>query len=105
MPYKFDTDKLKIQRCDDKRVKLSLEQREEIKELYGKISQRKLAKMYDVSRRLIIFIGCPEKQERNLQQRKESGGSSQYHDTEKQRLYMRTHRENKQELMLKGRLI
>ena len=52
MPYKFETDKKKIPRDKDRRVKLSEEDRQEIKELYPFISQRTLAKMFNVSRRL-----------------------------------------------------
>lgn len=105
MPFKFETDKLHIPRSKDKRVKLTLEQRKEIKELYGTISQRKIAKAYGVSRRLIIFIGCPEKLKRNLQQRALSGGSMQYYDKDKQREYTKTHRTDKQKLYLNGELI
>jgi predicted house-cleaning noncanonical NTP pyrophosphatase (MazG superfamily) len=104
MPYKFETQKLHIPRDYDRRVKLTEEQREEIRELYGTISQRKLAKMYDVSRRLIQFIGCPEKHEKNLEQRKASGGSMQYYDRDKQRRYARNHRRYKQQLNKEGKL-
>ena len=83
MPYKFQTDKLLIKREDDKRVKLTDEERKEIKKLYGSISQRKLAVMFNVSRRLIIFIGNPKTKERNLELRAEKGGSSFYYDKEK----------------------
>ncbi len=104
MPYKFEYDKLIIPRDKDKRVKLTQEQREQIKQLYGKISQRKLAKMFGVSRRLIIFIGCPEKHKKNLEQRKLRGGSKIYYDTKKATKYRRIHRKNKYELYKKGEL-
>ena len=65
MPYKFDTEKKKIGRDNDKRFKLTQDEREEIKELYGSMPQRTLAKKYGVSRRLITFISCPEKYKQN----------------------------------------
>lgn len=103
MPYKHTN--LLIKREDDKRVKLSDEQKKEIKELYGKVSQRKLAEMYGVSRRLIIFIGCPEKKEQNLLARKLSCGSKQYYNKDKWRETMRHFRKRKQELYLQNKLI
>lgn len=66
MPYKFETDKLKIPRNKDRRVKLSIRDREKVKKLYGKVSQRKLAKAFEVSRRLIQFVGDPTKQVQEL---------------------------------------
>lgn len=97
MPYKCE--KLKIPRKYDKRVKLTDDEREQIKELYGKISQRKLAKRFNVSRRLIIFIGCPEKHQRNIEVR-----HSNYYERERHLVYMRNHRHRKQKLYLEGKL-
>ena len=104
MPYKFETSGLKIPRDKDKRVKLSLEQREEVKELYGKISQRKLAKMFNVSRRLIQFIGDPQKKVRDLELRKQRGGSAFYYDSKKGVAYKNKHRKHKKELYLNNEL-
>lgn len=104
MPYKHT--KLRIKREDDKRVKLSLEDREEIKRQYRIVkSQRKLARAWGVSRRLIQFILDPEKKERDLELRKLSGGSKQYYNKEKWRKQMKKHRRRKQELYLEGRLV
>ena len=104
MPYKHAYTHLLIPRELDKRVKLSLEEREEIKSLYGKISQRKLAARYGVSRRLIIFIGCPEKYAKNLADRKLRGGSKAYYKKEKHTIAMKKHRRGKQRLYLKNEL-
>ena len=104
MPYKFDTDKKKIPRDKDRRVKLSEEDRQEIKRLYPYLSQRNLAKMFNVSRRLIIFIGCPEKHELNLKQREERGGWKQYYNKEKWAKQMKKHRRYKRGLELRGLL-
>lgn len=102
MPYKCE--KLHIKREDDKRVKLSLEDREQIKQLYGKISQRKLAKMFNVSRRLIQFIGDPIKKQKDLLNLKLRGGSRIYYDKNKHTKAIREHRRRKQKLYLAGKL-
>jgi len=100
MPYKFSYDrtKTKINGLDDRRRKLTDNEREEIKQLYGTISQRKLAKKYGVSRRLIIFIGRPETYKRNLYSRARRGGSQQYYDKFKHKNYMKIHRNYKKDL-------
>lgn len=102
MPYQHT--KLRIPKKHDRRVKLTDAQRQQIKDLYGDVSQRKLAKQFGVSRRLIQFIGCPEKHRRNLQRRAESGGSKQYYDKDKWRVQKRNHDRYKQELFLQGKL-
>jgi hypothetical protein len=104
MPYKCENSKLKIKPENDRRVKLTAEQKAEIKKLYGKVSQRKLAKAYGVSRRLIIFIGCPEKKVRDLQLRQERGGTAIYYDKEKHLKSMKKYRHHKQELYLSNKL-
>lgn len=59
MPYK--SEKIKLSREQDRRVKLTEAQREEIKEKHstGLHSQRALAREYNVSRRLISFVLFP----------------------------------------------
>ena len=103
MPYKHI--EKKIPEEYDRRVKLLKHEREEIKRLYGKVSQRKLAKAYGVSRRLIQFIGDPEKRKQNLLRRKENGGSKVYYDKVKWRKQMKRHRHHKQELYVQGKLL
>jgi len=90
MPYRFEKLKLLIPKNKDRRRKLTDEDREEIKHLYGKVSQRKLASMFKVSRRLIIFIGCPEKLARNKETRPIS---SVYYNRERHKKYMKKHRD------------
>jgi len=102
MPYKCT--KLHIPRDKDRRIKLTDDERVEIKELYGKVSQRKLAKRFEVSRRLIQFIGDPSKKARDIELRKLRGGSRVYYDREKHNLAMKDHRRYKQKLYLKGDL-
>lgn len=57
MPYKFDTKKMKIPREQRKNVKLSLEDRKKIADMYktGYYSQRQLAEMFGVSKKTIYM--------------------------------------------------
>lgn len=88
----------------DRRVKLTQEQREEIHNNKQGHSQRELARMYNVSRRLITFILNPEKQKENYQRRVENGGTKQYYDKEKNTTAMREHRQYKKELLKQGKI-
>lgn len=105
MPYKFE--KTPINNPEhDKRVKLTDEERESIREEYetGLVSQRDLAKKYNVSRRLIQFILSPEKLDIAKQQFAERQKDGRYYDREKHNEYMKSHREHKKELWEKGLL-
>lgn len=79
MPYK--TDKMKLDSPFlDRRVKLLPCQREMVIFWTERgLSQRKIAKMFNVSRRLITFIQDPRKKEKDLQNRAERGGSKVYY--------------------------
>lgn len=92
---------------DDKRCKLSSEQKKEIVELYltGEFSQRDLAKRYSVSRRTIQFTLDPNKRESNYQRRVENGGSKQYYNKDEHTKAMQKHREHKRELLKEDKLI
>jgi len=105
MPFKSEYTKLLLPRENDKRVKLSLEEKADIKLLYGKISQRKLASMFGVSRSLIRWYGDPEKHKQNLLRRAERGGSMIYYDHDKQIKCSRNTRKKRQELYVIGGLI
>lgn len=71
MPYK--SEKIKLQGLQDRRKKLTDEQREEIKELYGigLYSLNDLAKKFNVSKKSILLIVNEESAERAKQYRKE----------------------------------
>ena len=72
MPYKFETNKLKIPRELDRRVKIPPEEHQKIRELSLQgMSQRKIASLYEVSRRLIVFILFPERLEQLRQNKKQ----------------------------------
>lgn len=91
MPYK--STKIKIAGTKfDRRIKLTAEQKGEVKFLYakGNTSERKLAKQFNVSRRLISMILHPE--------RKKKFDNKKYYDKDRHSKYMREHRNYKQKL-------
>ena len=100
MPYK--SERLRITKRYDRRIKLSDSDKKNIKKLYGKISQRKLASAFGVSRRLIQFIGDPSKHKRNLLCRQARGGSNIYYDRLKHNEAMRKYREYRNRLFKEG---
>jgi hypothetical protein len=65
------------------------------------MSQRKLAKKFNVSRRLIQFVIAPEKYDENLKRREERGGSKAYYDRLSHNLAMKKHRRKKYEILTK----
>lgn len=98
-------DKLRIDNETlDKRVKLTSEQKQEIKKNVLGLSQRKLAAMYGVSRRTIQFILDPDKIKENLKRREERGGTKAYYDKDKHRVAQQKHREYKRELLDEGKI-
>lgn len=84
-----------------------MEDRLEIRRLYetGKYSQRKLAGMYGVSRRLITFYIDPDKLKEARARYKERQAEGRYYDKESRREYMRKHRKYKRQLMEEGKLV
>lgn len=100
MPYK--TEKLKLDSPFlDKRVKLLPCQKEMV--LYWTkqgLSQRKIATMFKVSRRLITFIQDPKKKEKDLENRIARGGSMIYYKGgEEWNETMKKHRKRKHDLL------
>jgi transposase len=100
MPYK--TEKLKLDSPFlDKRVKLLPCQKEMV--IYWTnqgLSQRKIASMFKVSRRLITFIQDPKKKEKDLENRADRGGSKIYYKGGKEwNETMKIHRRRKHELL------
>lgn len=72
MPYK--SEKFKLQGLQDRRKKLSDEQRKEIKELYGTgyYSLSGLARKFEVSKKTILLIVNEESADKAKQYRKEN---------------------------------
>lgn len=105
MPYK--SEKIKLSKEQDRRIKLTDEQRQEIRDKYatGLYSQRNLASEYNVSRRLITFVLDDEKRKKCAEAFKERKSDGRYKPTKEEwAKTMREHRRYKQELYLKGEL-
>ena len=105
MPYK--SEKMKLSREQDRRYKLTEEQREQIKQRFetGLYSQRGLAREYNVSRRLISFVLVPEKYEESKEQWKKRNADGRYKPSrEAWAATVREHRRYKQELYKAGKL-
>ena len=100
MPYKCEKLIKLAGTSQDRRRKLSDEQKDEIISLKGTISAHECAKRYDVSRRTIQFLWDPDKIKENLQRRMERGGSKIYYSKEKNREYMKLHRQHHQVVWL-----
>lgn len=103
MPYK--SEKIIIDHTiNDKRIKLTDEQKEKIKEEYATslISQRALAKKYNVNRKTIYNILHPDKYQAQLDANKEEKHSVKYYNKEKHKEYIKKHRRYKQNLYVNG---
>lgn len=107
MPYK--SEKINIKgTVYDRRQKLTPEQKEDIRRMYANTdtSQRKLAKLFNVSRRLITFILDTDRGERNQKLLKQRKAKGLYKQSKEQRAaIMRDHRHYKQQLFLQGEII
>lgn len=107
MPYK--SEKITISGTKhDRRQKLTPEQKDEIRHLYytTDTSQRKLAKQFGVSRRLITFILDADREERNQRLLKQRKAKGLYRQSKEQRAaIMRDHRHYKQQLFLQGDIV
>lgn len=107
MPYKFEVEKIKLSKEQDRRIKLTDKQRIEIKEKYatGFYSQRQLSSEYHVSRRLISFVLDENKAKIAAEQLKERKSDGRYKPTKEDRAaIMREHRRYKQTLYVAGTL-
>ena len=106
MPYK--SEKIKIEGTKlDRRRKLTEDQKDYIRWLREEegLSQRKLAAMFGVSRRLITYILDPEKEKKNKERIKRLKQEGRYKYTKEQWAeVMREHRHYKEKLH-KDRLI
>ena len=90
----------------DRRRKLTEDDKFEIVRLRKEhnLSQRTLARMFGVSRKLIIFIIDPERYERAKAQYKERRKDGRYYDRETHNEAMRNLRAYKHKLYLDGKI-
>lgn len=103
MPYK--SEKIKLNEKQDRRKKLTSEQREEIKKLYGTgfYSLNNLAKKYDCSKKTVLLIVNDESAQKAKQYRKDHWKEWQRVGEEHNEAIKNTRR-YKQSLYLKGEL-
>ena len=103
MPYK--SEKIKLKGLQDRRKRLTDEQREEIRELYGTgcYSLNGLAKRFEVSKKTILLIVNDESAEKAKQYRKEHWREWQRTGEEWNEI-VRNHRRYKNELYKEGKL-
>ena len=103
MPYKSEA--IKLDPTQDRRRKLTDEQKEEIRQLYatGVVGQRPLAKQFGVSRSLIQIIVNP-----NIAEAKRKRIKEHWRDYKKPKeewaATMREHRQYKHKLYVEGKL-
>lgn len=103
MPYK--SEKIKLAPSQDRRRKLTEQQKEEIKKIYaqGKLGTRPIAKMFGVSRSTIQVIVNPA-----IAQRQHDYVAQHWKDyrpsKEEWAATMKEHRQYKHELYVKGEL-
>lgn len=99
MPYKFESLKIKMPRDKDKRIKLSDEDRREIKYLYfqNKLFIREIARLFSKKccRRNIQFILFPERIINNRRYR----NWRNYYNKTKHAKNMKKHRRYKQKIL------
>ncbi len=88
-----------VKEMDDGRRKIPKKEHEKIRGEYatGTTSQRKLARKYNVSRKLIQYILNPEMQARDKERFKERQADGRYYDTDKHRAGMRKYRQKKRD--------
>ena len=107
MPYKHI--KFKIPKNLDRRRKLTDDDRQNIKNMYFEdhLLIREIARYYEklCSRRLIQFVLFPERAELQAKHHKENAKDGRYYNKDKWREQMKRHRQYKQVLYLKNKLI
>jgi transposase-like protein len=105
MSIKLDSLKINDEKLD-KRVKISAEIKEDIRNLYatGLHSYNSLAKLYNVSKKTIYYIIKPENYEIAKEKSKERRKDGRYYNREKHTEYVRKHRRYKNELHNDGKI-
>ena len=90
----------------DRRVKLTDEQREQIRNEYnaGDTSYQKLADEYGVSKRLVMFIVNPDKEIIAREQFKQRQKDGRYYNKEEHTKQVKEHRDYKKKLYEEGKI-
>lgn len=101
MPHKFEKSQhFSLTKQFDARCKYSQEQKEHVKHLINQgISQRSIARMTGISRRLIAFILDPQKEVVCKSQFKERRKDGRYYDKEKHKEAIKSTRRKKLKIL------
>lgn len=84
----------KIPEEDDKRVKITEEDKEDIREMYGEgWTQKELAEEYDVNRKTIYYALNEDKYDEHKERIKENEYWKDNYDKDKHRIYVKRYRE------------
>lgn len=104
IPYIFEKEKLKLTEKQDRRIKLTLAQKDFIRVLYsqGGNSLNALAKKFGVSKKTILLIVNPESKKKNDERIKNHW--KDYYDKEKLSKAQKQTRQYKADLFRKGML-
>lgn len=101
MPYKFQTDKVKLPKSLDRRVKIPATEHEVIRKLHASGEAiRAIARRYEVEHRTIQFILFPER----IEAMRSNRDWRRYYSKEKNAKYQREHRQYKAKLYKEGKL-
>jgi transposase-like protein len=92
-------DKVCLLPSEDRRRKLTPEQKTAIERLKGSATIHSLAKEYGVSRRTIQFLWYPERRKANLLARQARGGWRQYYNKDDHRVAMADTRGYKKQIL------
>lgn len=105
MPYKSDRKGVLIPRELKRNIKLSLEEREEIKRIRrgDGVSYQKIANAFGVSKRLVIFICNPDIAEKAKERLREAKKQGKYYYKEKNTAAVRETRRYKHKLYNDGK--
>ena len=99
MPYKTDKQTLACPFLDRRTKLLPCQKEMVIYHTERGASQRQLAAMFHVSRRLITFIQKPERYAHSYKLRLDKGGSTAYYNREKHTTSIRNHRRYKHAIL------
>ncbi|MCR4323039.1 MAG: helix-turn-helix domain-containing protein [Candidatus Azambacteria bacterium] len=100
MPYKFTTNKIKLPREADRRVKLTSDDKARIALLHDQgLSQRAIARAVGCSRRMVVFILYPERLAHAKALYKDRRKDGRYYDRKKNTEATRKHRRHKKEVL------
>lgn len=97
-----NVDNYRVGKDFDGRRRISDEVRQEILELKGKMTQRDVAELFGISRRMVQFIWYPDVYEAYREKRRQEKSWAKYYSAKKHREYMRRHRSKKRELLNQG---